>query len=278
LPEGKYHFQVIACNSAGVWNESGASFSFAVQPFWWQRLWFRFTALFVFVLLIAAVVRYISFRRLKFALRKLEQETALQKERARIAQDIHDDLGASLTQISLLGELSRQHHAQPEKVGQHVERIATMARHGLKSLDEIVWAVNPRNDTLSHLFDYAGQYAIDFLGAAGIRCVVEFPDEWPSRTLPAHVRHGLFLAVKEAMNNIVKHSGATEVKFQAQASSGVLKIKIEDNGCGFAQAPDDALADGLRNMRQRVSEIGGAFVIESAPGNGTKVSVEIPLS
>ena len=117
----------------------------------------------------------------------MEQEAFLQKERARIAKDLHDELGASLTQISLLGKLTQQDLAEPEKARPHVEKIASLARQGVKSVDEIVWAVSPRNDTLSQLLDYAGQYAVDFLNAAGIRCRIDFPEKIPAREL--HRRH-----------------------------------------------------------------------------------------
>ena len=276
LSAGNYVFRVTACNRDGVWNTVGASLRLVVTPFFWQTWWFRFAALAAFTLAIIAIVRYVSFRRLYQRLRLLEQQAALYKERARIAKDIHDDLGANLTQIVLLGELAQQDRGEPERSAERSSTISATARQAIKSLDEIVWAVNPRNDTLAHLIDYAGQFALDYLRLAGINCRLDFPESPPAREVSTDVRHNLFLAIKEALNNIVKHARATEVWLRASATDDGLRIAIEDNGCGFDQPPQDAWADGLRNMRQRLSEIGGECRIESKVGAGTKVSFELP--
>lgn len=276
LPAGNYVFRATACNRDGVWNKAGAVMSLVVTPFFWQTWWFRSTALVVFTLAIIAIVRYVSFRRLHQRLRLLEQQAALHKERARIAKDIHDDLGANLTQIALLGELAQQDRAEPEKAAEWSGKISATARQAIKSLDEIVWAVNPRNDTLAHLIDYTGQFALDYLRLAGIRCRLDFPESPPTREVSTDVRHNLFLAVKEALNNIVKHAHATEVWLRVSATDDGLQIRIEDDGCGFDQPPQDAGADGLRNMRQRMAEIGGECRIESKTGAGTQISFDLP--
>jgi signal transduction histidine kinase len=276
LPANSYTFRVQACNHAGVWNLDGAQLSFIVTPFFYQTWSFRAAALAAFTLVLIAIVRYVSFRRLRLRLHELEQQAALHKERGRIAKDIHDDLGANLTQIALLGELAQQDRGEPDKAAERVGKISTTARQAIKSLDEIVWAVNPRNDTLSHLIDYAGQFALDYLRLAGIRCRLDFPEQAPVREVSTDVRHNLFLAIKEALNNIVKHARATEVWLRASADAHALRFSVEDNGCGFDHAPDDATADGLRNMRQRLAEIGGRCQIESRVGGGTKVTFELP--
>ena len=276
LPAGKYQFCVVAGNYGGVWNEAGTYFNLEVTPFLWQRWWFRVAVGILLATVIFAVGRYVALRRLQRRVRRLEQENTLQKERARIARDIHDDLGARLTQISLLTELTRQALSEPPKAGGLVRQIATMSRQGIKSLDEIVWAVNPRNDTLPDLLDYAGQYAVDFLQAAGIPCRVDFPNTPPAREIPAAVRHGLFLAVKEALHNIVKHARAGEVWLRVSVTDSALQWVIEDNGRGFDHRPDDALADGVRNMEQRLKEFGGKCSVESRPGAGTRISFEVP--
>ena len=277
LPAGKYVFRVTACNNAGIWNDTGATLAFEVEPFFWQTLSFQLSTLLVLLGSVAATVRYVSYRRFRARLKKLEQEAALQKERARIAKDLHDELGASLTQISLLGKLTQHDLAAPEKAGVHVEKIAGLARQGVKSVDEIVWAVTPRNDTLSQLLDYAGQYAVDFLNAAGIRCRIDFPEKIPVRELTADIRHGLFMVVKEALHNAVKHSGATEILVAARLEENGLRLSVADNGRGFSSAKADDLADGLRNMQQRVADLGGVCTIESSPGSGTTVRVELRL-
>ena len=276
LPAGNYTFRVIACNNEGVWDKTGAVLNLVVAPFFWQTLWFRVGGLAVFTLAVVAAVRIISFRRLHQRLRVLEQQEALHRERARIAKDIHDDVGANLTQIALLGELAQQDRGEPEKASERMGKISGTARMAIKSLDEIVWAVNPRNDTLAHLIDYAGQFAVDFLRAAGIRCRLDLPEQPPARELSTDLRHNLFLVIKESLNNIVKHARASEVWLRAALTSQALDIVVEDNGSGFDKAPDDSVSDGLRNMRQRMADIGGECRIESEPGAGTKVFVHLP--
>jgi signal transduction histidine kinase/ligand-binding sensor domain-containing protein len=277
LSAGNYTFHVIACNNSGVWNDVGATLNFEVLPFFWQRWYFQLAMLAGFTLCVIAIVRYVSFRRLRTQVRQLEQQTVLHKERARIAKDIHDDLGANLTQIALLSELTRQDMAAPVKAGEHVEKISSTARQVMKSLDEIVWAVNPRNDTLPHLVDYLGQFTLDFLrGAPGIRCRLDLPEHPPELNVPADIRHNLFLAVKEALNNIVKHAAAKEVRLGVDVSNGKLRVVVTDDGQGFESPPQDAWADGLRNMRQRMAEIGGECAIVSHSGTGTTITFDVP--
>lgn len=271
LPPARYRFEVRACSLAGVWSPKIASLSFVVTPFYWQTWWFRLGSLAVFTLSVAGVVRYVSFRRLHVRLRALEQQAALQRERARIAKDIHDDLGASLTQITYLGELAQQDQGEPVRVSERVLKISSTARQAVRSLDEIVWAVNPRNDTPAHLIDYAGQFAIDYLRTAGIRCRLDFPQEPPPGELSTDLRHNLFLTIKEALHNVVKHAAASEVWLRASFTEQSFEIVIEDNGRGFEQEPDNALADGLRNMRQRMADIGGECRFDSRSGQGTRV-------
>ncbi len=276
LPAGNYHFHVIASNRDGVWNEKGAGLAFMVLPFFWETLTFRLTALGAFTLCVILMVRYVSFRRLRLRLQQAEKQAALYKERARIAKDIHDDLGANLTQIALLSELVRQDSTPPSKTDVHTQKISATARQAIKSLDEIVWAVNPRNDTLAQLMDYTGQFALDYLESAEIRCRLDFPDQIPELQIPTNVRHNLFLVVKEALNNVVKHARADEVWLRLATTVEALQIEIEDNGCGFGRTSDSPGADGLRNMRQRMKEIGGECRIESRIGSGTKIIIEFP--
>jgi signal transduction histidine kinase len=271
LPAGTYHFRVIACNSDRVWNETGDSLTLKILPHFYETLWFHVLAgLFAFGL-VAGAVWYSVARRLHRKMEELARQQAVERERARIAKDIHDDLGANLTLIAVLGDLAKQ-----EKTVERIEKMAGTARQAVKSLDEIVWAVNPRNDTLAHLIDYTGQYAADYLRAAGVRCLLDLPEQAPEREISTAVRHNVFLVVKEALQNIVKHACATEVWLRVHLTDGGLRIAIEDNGGGFERAPENALADGLRNMQQRMNELGGRCLIQSRVGAGTEIIVELP--
>lgn len=271
LPHGTYRFQVIACNSDGVWNRVGQDLTLTIWPYYYETWWFRLLAALLAAGLVAGAVRFLVTRRLHQKMEQLARQQAVERERARIAKDIHDDLGANLTLIAVLGDLARH-----EKAGERIQKMASTARQAVKSLDEIVWAVNPRNDTLAHLLDYTGQYAVDYLRAAGVRCLLDVPEHTPVREVPTNVRHNLFLVVKEALQNIVKHAKATAVWLRIGLTGQGLRIVIEDNGQGFERPPEDALADGLRNMQQRMDEIGGTYRIQSRLGHGTEIIVELP--
>lgn len=276
LPAGDYTFRVKASNRDGVWNETGAAFAFTVAPFLWQTWWFRLGAVTGFTAAVIALARYISFRRLRRRLQVLEQQSALDRERARIAKDIHDDVGASLTHVALLSGLAQRDRAEPDRVREHVGQIAAAARSVTDSLDEIVWAVNPRNDTLPHLVNYLAKYARELLTAADLRCVLELPERPPERALSAEVRHNLFLGVKEALNNAVRHAHATTVTLTIAPAEAALTVEVRDDGRGFDRPPDDEGADGLRNLRQRLAAIGGECRIESRIGGGTSVQLVWP--
>lgn len=279
LPAGEYRFQVTACDNSGIWNEQGASLSFVVLPFFWQTWWFRVAALAGVIVLVTAVVRYASFRRLRRRLQMLEQETAVQKDRARIAKDLHDDLGANLSHIATLSELAQTDLAKPAQAREHIDQIFRTARTVTRSLDEIVWAVNPRNDSLDRFAAHLCAYAPEFLRTAGISCRLDVPIELPNTPLPSNVRHHLYLAFKESLHNVVKHAGATEAWVRLSLAADELTLVIEDNGRGFQSNDSGAPGeDGLTNLRQRMAEIGGRFEQRSEPGQGTRITLVAPFA
>ena len=278
LPAGHYCFHVTACDNSGIWNKQGATLAFEVEPFYWQTWWFRLGLLGALMASIVGMVRYVSFRRLRLRLRRLEQETAVQKERARIAKDLHDDLGAHLSQIAMLSELAQSDFHKPEQAHGHIDQIFRTARSVTRSLDEIVWAVNPRNDQLDRFMAHVCTFAPEFLRSAGVSCRLDVPMDLPSTALPANVRHHLYLALKEALNNVVKHAGATEVWLRLQLGPRELSLVIEDNGRGFSPGSEGAPGeDGLVNLRQRMAEVGGRFEQHSEPGRGTCTRLVAPL-
>src|SRR5262249_25331724 len=145
-------------------------------------------------------------------------QEALEKERARISRDLHDQLGANLTQVALLGEMAESDRDRPEEVEEHARQISQTARETTHALDEIVWTVNPSNDTLDGLINYVCKYAQEYLALAGLRYRLEVPAQLPSLPISPELRHNVFLAVKEAVNNVVKHSGGSSawVRLQLQ--------------------------------------------------------------
>jgi signal transduction histidine kinase/ligand-binding sensor domain-containing protein len=285
LPPGSYRFHVIACNNDGVWNESGVSLSFTLLPHFWQTWWFHILGGLATVLAASGIVWFDARRRMRLRLEKLEREQVVERERARIAKDIHDDLGASLTRITMLSQSAWAQAQVPEPAAKNLERIFNTARELTRAMDEIVWAVNPRHDTLDSLANYLNRFANEYLSAADIRCRLDIPLQLPILPVTAEVRHNLFLAFKEALHNVVKHACATEVRVELKLEQSRLTLLVVDNGRGFdvgqpkiLPEPDRiARGNGLANMKHRLAEIGGQCEIASEPDRGTTVNFSVPL-
>ncbi len=272
LASGNYQFRVAASTGDGPWSETPEVLNFVVIPFFWQTWWFRMSVLVLFTSAVIAIVRYVSFQRLQTQMRLLEQRAALDKERTRIARDLHDDLGGSLNRVALTLDMMQRGSAAKESINEKIEGCSMMVRQVAMSVDEIVWAINPRNDTLHYMVDYISQFAVEFLHAAEIPCRISLPDNIPIQIISPEARHNLLLVVKEALNNVTRHARATEARLRITADKNQVAITIEDNGCGFEYVPDNSSCDGLRNMRQRMEEIGGQFQLVTRPGAGTCIA------
>ena len=287
LPPGGYSFRVIACNNDGVWNATGARLAFEVRPHFWQTLWCHVLGGLATVLAASGAVWFETRRRMRRRLEQAERQRDLARERARIARDIHDDLGAQLTRITMMSESARGEPANSGRAAAGLEKIYDTARALTRSLDEIVWAVSPRHDTLESLATYLEKFAQDWLATAGFRCRLDLPLEFPEWALTSEVRHNVFLAFKEALHNTVKHSGATEVRIRLTLMEKSFDLAVEDNGRGFAVGEKGpavsatpgraASGNGLENMRRRLAASGGGCDIQSAPGAGTRVVFSVPL-
>src|SRR5207237_10090099 len=168
----------------------------------WQTWWFQAAAILSGAGAVAGAARWITRRRVRTRLQQLERQQALERERARIARDIHDDLGASLTRISMLSQTVRGELEDHQQAALDADQIYSTARELTRAMDEIVWAVNPKHDSLDSLVTYLGRFAQTFLSGAGIRCRLDVPLHLPSWALTAEIRHNLFLAFKETLNNV----------------------------------------------------------------------------
>ena len=279
LPPGHYRFQVTACNEDGLWNETGSSLALIVEPPFWRRWWFLTLAAASLLGAIIAVVHYFSTQRLQRQLERLRQQEAIEKERARIARDIHDQLGASLTQVSLLSELVESDKDSPHEVEAHARQISQTARDTTRTLDEIVWTVNPSNDTLDGLITYVCKYAQEYLAVAGLRYRLEVPAQLPGAAISPEVRHNVFLAAKEAVTNVVRHAQASAVWLRLKLAPAAFILEIEDNGRGLAGLDEKTVQsrNGLRNMRKRMEDMGGRFSMDPAPEGGTVVRLTAPM-
>ena len=280
IPPGNYTFQVVACNNDGVWSDPEVSIAFTMMPYFWQTASFRLLALSGLLLAAGGGAWYGTRRRMSRKLERVERQRALERERTRIAKDIHDDLGASLTRINLLSQSARRGMADGPQTVKNLDQICTTARQLTRAIDEIVWAVDPQHDTLDSLASYLGILIHEQTMASGMRCRLDFPVHLPACPVTAEVRHNLFLAFKEALHNVVKHSRATEVHIAFALQPAGFSVTLSDNGCGFEPAggtPERSHCNGLLNIRQRLSEIGGHCAIQSQPGQGTQVIFSVPV-
>jgi signal transduction histidine kinase len=277
LPPGSYKFQVMVGGPDGQWHESPESLRLVILPRWWERRWTQ--AGFVLLLLAAAsgTVWQVERAKSRRLLLSLEVQRTTERERRRIAQDLHDDLGTSLTEISLLSELAARPSASTGEVQAKLGGIAEKSLEMVRALDEIVWAVNPRNDTLPNLVNYLCLFAQDFLGLSRIQCRLEVAEGLPALKLNAEQRHTLYLIVKEVLANAVKYSNADEVWLRISLEGTGLKLVVEDNGRGFDLAKIRPGRNGLENVRSRMTALGGHCTIQSAIGRGTSVTLRLPL-
>jgi signal transduction histidine kinase/ligand-binding sensor domain-containing protein len=286
LRPGRYAFEVIACNSDGIWTSKGPSVSLVLRSHFWQTWSFFFLCVATAIGLVGGTVRSITRRRMQRKLIELEQQHAVDRERSRIARDVHDELGTRLTQISFQGSIAKCSLKDPLEAERQIEQMSASAREAVTSLQEIIWAADPENDSLEGLVGHISQYAEEFLRAAAIACEVVVPEHIPARQIPAVLRHNLFLAVKESLNNAAKHANASRVLIQLFLRPDELEILVSDNGGGFAAGTAQNPArekpgrtgHGLGNMRERLKSIGGQCEINSEPGQGTTVRFAVPLA
>jgi signal transduction histidine kinase len=277
LPSGNYRFHVIACNEDWTWNNVGSVLGIKVLPPFWQTWQFiSLTSLCLLGLMVYSV-HYVSTQKLYRQLESLRQHEAVEKERARIARDLHDQLGANLTQVALLGELAETDKDLPVEVEAHAKQISQTARDTTHALDEIVWTVNPSNDTLDGLISYVCKYAQEYFALAGLRYRLEVPPELPATPISPELRHNVFLAAKESVNNVVKHAHATSAWLRLRLEQNRFILEIEDNGRGVGPKDADKGRNGLRNMRKRMQDIGGDFELGPGAEAGTKIRLSAPL-
>lgn len=245
---------------------------FPVKLAFWQTGWFQILLVAISITAISTCLWLVA----RLALHRKER-WLLQRERARIARDIHDDLGSKITQLVLHGELIQSELPAGQILHSQVDLICHDARDVLAAFDEILWAVNPKRDGLQDFVTYVCSYAEQFLKLTSIQCLLDVVPDVPASGLNLPVRRGLFMVAKEALNNVVKHSGANELKLQIRCDLGWLRLVLEDNGKGFDPVAASGKRNGLNNMTQRMTELGGTCLITSKPGAGCRIELSVPL-
>jgi len=207
----------------------------------------------------------------------LDRQLMLERERARISQDMHDDVGASLTRISILSDLARRKDDVTGETKQWLSQISDTSRSVMEEMSQIVWALNPRNDTLEGLIAYIRRFANEYLEPTSIHCSFDLPASLPSTVLTVETRRNVYLVVREALHNVVKHSGAKNINIVLEMNEKALRIKIKDDGKGFDPGRLEFPGNGLVNMRKRMNDIGGEILIKSEPGSGTEIELIVSL-
>ena len=255
------------------------SFNDFVVVRFWQTWWFITLVALTLLTGVGTTVRIVEQKKFQLQLQRAESENALERERSRIAQDLHDELGSQLTRISLLSGLLRADKDNPEQVAAHAGKLSLSADQTVRALEEIVWAVRPDSDTLQSLVDYITHFASELFEGSPTRCRLDLAHDLPALHLPPEMRHNIFLIIKEALTNTLKHAGAKEVRVAAKADGTTIEIEVADDGHGFtpAESPAAGKRNGLGNMRQRAATIGGKLDLHST-SNGTSVKLTVNLS
>jgi signal transduction histidine kinase len=250
-------------------------FPSALQPVmakFWQTGWFQITMLSFCVVVAVICLRLLG----QLALQSRAQQV-LQRERARIARDIHDDFGAGLTQLVLLGETAQNGAPAGSPTRHEFARVSETGRRLLSSIDEVVWMVNSQRDSLRDFETYVCRYAENFLRASSVRYRLDCDLEIPEAAFDLGTRRSFFLAIKEALNNAIRHSGATEVSLAINVIADKVKVVVKDNGKGFDPKSRDLSRNGLSNMAQRMAEVSGSCQVTSQSGCGCEVELIAPL-
>jgi signal transduction histidine kinase len=277
LPPGDYTFRVKASNSDGVWNNNGLAVHIVIVPPFWHSWWFLSLGGVTVLGGVVGTIRFLELRRIRQKITRLEKEEAVQRERIRISRDMHDELGASLTRIGLLAGIAGSPGRKVEEIRGHLQKIEETSRDVVQRLDEVVWMVNPKNDTVESLAAYVAEYAEHFFIESPIRCRFDYPTTVPALPVAAEVRRNVFLAIKEALNNIMKHSAAQVATLELHLDGGKVQFVVRDDGKGFTLPAGGSLGNGVGNMRSRIEEVRGEYILTSAPGRGTSIVISLQL-
>lgn len=271
LPPAHYAFKLAVSGQEVIWQTAASDLKIEIVPHFYERQSVQWAGAFSALVFVGVTVWQVERSRQRRRLERLKLQRAMDAERQRIARDIHDDLGAGLTEIILLSDTLREDIPHESSADKTAGKISASARSLTRAMDEVVWAVNPGNDTLESFLNYLNDFAQEYLARSTVRFRWEAPFELPAMNLSAETRHNLYLACKEAVNNAVKHAAATEVQIRFELNPDGFCLNIQDNGQGFDSESNRRRGNGLQNMRQRLESIGGRCEITSTASAGTQV-------
>jgi len=277
LDPGSYIFQLRARKYNSDWSKPQIVKFEVIAPFY-GTLWFRLLVANTLIFFLYLFLRDYVARKFKRQLAVYERQQMLEKERNRISKDMHDDLGADLTNIVILSKIARKTIKPQSNQEDAIDKIENAANDVINKMNEIIWALNPSNDSLYNLITYLHRYAKEYMDLYGIRIGVVMPASIPGVMVSAAFRRNVFLVVKEMLHNVVKHAGASEtaVTIGIDGDNRRLSVRIIDNGKGFSVDERTGSGNGLLNVRKRMKEIGGDIEIASEPGGGTTIDLWAP--
>ena len=277
VPPGNYQFRAIAVARRPFPDGAHLEVPVIVRQSLWENNWFRPAAASVAVALVALLILQTYRRRALARLSRMQILNSLERDRTRIARDLHDDLGTRVSSLMMgVSLLRRELGGSASETNTHLSKINTTARDLVTAMDELVWAVDPANDTLDQLVSHLTAMAQELFRETDIILRIDVPVNFPAMTMRSEFRHHFSLAVKETLHNTFKHAGACEVTFEIGLEAGQLRATVRDSGVGFDPA-NPREGNGLINVKSRLTEIGGSCTVASEPGQGTVVSLLCPL-
>jgi signal transduction histidine kinase/ligand-binding sensor domain-containing protein len=277
LPPGQYTLIVKAYNADGIEAENTYSLPITVKAPWWRSIWFECLTAFLVLGIVHFISRSYLNRRLEKQKVQLEKKQAIEKERTRISHDMHDDLGSGLTMIAILSEVAKKQLTEPEKAKELLEKIAVASRDLVDSLQDIIWLLNPKNDTIESLSAYIREYGLKYFEPLSVKLEFIYPEQFSKNRLGDEQRRNIFLSVKESFNNIAKHAEPNKIIVSIQETSNEFRLIITDDGKGFDMNSVRIFANGLKNMQTRIEQSGGHYFITSQPEKGTQTEIKFQI-
>lgn len=277
LSPGKYTLTVTVKYPGEIYPDKTITWQFSISPPFWKRWWFLILVMAMAAGGIWALVRNYYMRRLRSQQAEAAKQQAVEKERNRISRDMHDDLGSGLTKIAILSEVAKKRLTEPEKAREQLEKISVSSRELVDNLQDIIWVLNPSNDTLESLAAYSREYTLKYFEPLEVIVQFQYPDPFSHKKISEEKRRNVFLTIKETIHNIAKHAWCNHVTFEITETPQGFSITITDDGRGFDPEQVRFFANGLKNMQNRIEQAGGQYHIHSEPGKGTQTTIEMPV-
>ncbi|MBL7732875.1 MAG: hypothetical protein JNM88_16985 [Chitinophagaceae bacterium] len=277
LSPGRYTLTATVMYPGKIYPDKKLVYIFTIRAPLWKRGWFIISLIALTGLILWTIIRNYYRRKLAAQKAEAEKQQAIEKERNRISRDMHDDLGSGLTKIAILSEVAKKQLPEPDKAKEQLEKISESSRELVDNLQDIIWVLNPRNDTLESLSAYIREYALKYFEPLAVTIRFDYPAEFTTTHLSEEKRRNVYMTVKETLNNIAKHAWCNNLLIAIKETARKFEVSITDDGKGFDTEKIRPFANGLKNMQTRIEQSGGTYSITSAPGKGTNTTITMPV-